>query len=298
MMDRLGQETFRWIAERLHPFDGNEAFAIYSVPPCRTPGITAWFGPVSEEWGRRREQPVPAVTWAPDEGETVILVTTYNRPESLDRTLASLAALRAQTLVVNDGSAASFREAYARVYQRHGVRTLELPDNRGLPAALNIGVSYWLANDRVEWISYFQDDVEVHPDLFRILAAYQHPERQPLLTGAFDPLHKVHSVRREDGRTVLTQRACSATHLHAHRSYWEKSMPIPTPYFGAPKRDRGRAGQAGDEDWWLTCWSPQSITKRGGSVLTVPFLVRTLPAAEVPSTWGNQNQAAAPPLAG
>ena len=298
MFDLLGQETFRWIMDRLHPCDGNEVFAIFSVAPCKPPRNTVWFEPVWGEWRRRQEQPPPAVTWAPDEGTTAILVTTYNRPGSLDRTLASLAALQAQILVVNDGSDPQFREAYADVYRRHGVRTLDLPDNRGLPAALNIGVSYWLANDRVEWISYFQDDVEVHPDLFRILAAYQHPERQPILTGAFDPLHKVDSVRRDDGRTVLTQRACSATHLHAHRRYWEESMPIPTPYFGAPKRDRGRPGQAGDEDWWLTCWSPCSITKRGGAVLTIPFLVRTLPAAEVPSTWGNSNQAAAPPLSG
>jgi hypothetical protein len=97
-----------------------------------------------------------------------------------------------------------------------------------------------------------------------------------------------------DGRTLLYQASCPGTHLHGHRRYWERLLPIPTPYFGAPKKDRGRDGQGADEDWWITCWSPHSITKQGGAVAVIPGLVRTTSASKTDSTWNNALSAPEP----
>ena len=87
-----------------------------------------------------------------DSPSTVILMTTYNRPHRLAASLRTIAMLGAPVLVVDDGSYPQHDSAYAEIYKTFDVRVLRLPDNRGLSCALNAGLSYWLADPRVESI--------------------------------------------------------------------------------------------------------------------------------------------------
>jgi len=59
---------------------------------------------------------------------------------------------------------------------------------------------------------------------------------------------------------------------------------IPNPYIAAPKKDGGKPGQGSDEDWWLLSWSPNSIIKKGGYVVSIPNLSTTDASGEL-STW-------------
>lgn len=284
LMEYLDDATLQWIVKTKQPAFGNEVFAIFTQPTGNkaTEGLIH-FKPVFDECQKRTTTPTIEKYPLVDEGLTAIVVTTYNRPQFLERTLATLAPFNLPMLVVNDGSTEKFRQDYATVYSRYPVTVVELPINRGLPTALNVALSYWLASDTVEWISYFQDDVEAHPDLFRVLARVQHPIERPLLSGRLDPLYKVYEEKEVNGVRLALQRTCSGMHLHGHHTYWKKVMPLPTPYLGAPKnRPHGS-----NIDWWTTCWSPESVTKQDNYVHIVPRYVRTF--AELgQSTWGNE----------
>lgn len=283
MMDRLDDKVLAWIIKTKYPAWGNEVFAIFSTKKnIRTHG-KHHFEPVYIEGERRKTHPTP-LQENKDEGRIAIAVTTYNRPRFLEMTLSSLAATGLRILVVNDGSSSEHKEEYARIYRRYGVSVIEMPENRGLPTAVNIALSYWLANASVEWISYFQDDVEIHPQLFALLEKVQDPLQRPLLTGRHDPLYKVYGEEEINGVKIMRQRTCSGMHLHGHRDYWEKVLPIPTPYLGAPKKRRYRGS---DTDWWVTCWAPHSVAKQGRYVSVIPGYARTFSVKNDDSTWGN-----------
>ncbi len=112
---------------------------------------------------------LPAV--APGEGLSVV-VCTRDRPEQLERCLASLdgAAGVAEVVVVDNGSQG---EATRLVVARHpGVRCLVEP-RPGLSLARNTG----LAAARQPIIAFTDDDVVVHADWApRLLAAFSAPE--------------------------------------------------------------------------------------------------------------------------
>jgi hypothetical protein len=213
------------------------------------------------------------------------LITTYNRPRSLARTLPQVVALGAQTLIVDDGSTDENARENQRHADDHGVPLLRVPRYRGLCNATNTGITYWLADRGIDWISYFQDDVDVHPELLQVLARIQHPVERPLLAGLDAPEHPTVATGAISGYPVLYKRSMPGLHLHAHRDYWESVLPIPMPYLGAPKPVGGRPGQGSDEDWWITAWSPNAIAKRGGYVVCVPGLVRTFEVRGEGSTW-------------
>ena len=290
----IGREICDLLLREAVPLFGNEVFVIYAF---NTPAP-------SEPHGREHIENLRDKILDPDtfytpslrnnsefsRPTTVILMTTFNRPDRLEHSLQSISLLKAPILVVNDGSAPEHAGAYARIADRFGIRLFNLPANRGLSAALNIGLSYWLADPGVEWICYLQDDVEVRPDLLTALARIQHPVEYPLLTGRHNPLHKTYGEREINGTKVLLQRMSPGIHLHAHRGYWEKMLPIPTAYYRAPRHRPGTAKRGADEDWWISQWSPHSIVKQGKYIAVLPGLVRTTTALATESTWGNPGE--------
>ena len=231
---------------------------------------------------------------------TAILVTHYNRPDALARSLPQIVALGAPVLVVDDGST-GINYFRARTIAANDAEFLPLPRNRGLAAALNIGLSYLLADPQIEWVSYLQDDVDVNPDLLTRLAEHQHPAKAPLLTG-----HDAAEHPGLDANGTKLKQNARATHLHAHRDYWLSVMPIPTRLLGAPcpiermpvelqehHRMHGETrGYGSMVDFWICRDAPTSIVKRGGGhVVCVPGLVRTFLWRGEDSSWGNTQRA-------
>lgn len=208
-----------------------------------------------------------------------IVVLTHN-PIHLERSLPQIAALGAAIVVVDSSTTSDCQRTNQAIADRYSIPVLCLPD-RGNPYAINAGVSYWLADATIEWISYFRDDVEVHPELLEVLAAIQDPRDRPLLTGRNAPEHQTISTQSIASYTVLHKRSTSGIHLHAHRDYWAAILPIPTPPLSAEQR---AAGRGTEEDWWITAWSPRSITKQGGYVVCIPNLVRQF--EEESEAWG------------
>lgn len=211
-----------------------------------------------------------------------ILVTTYNRPPVLARSLPQITALKAPVLVVDDGTAAwTDNESLC---DRYGALYMRLPQNRGLAAAMNIGLSYWLADRTVEWISYIQDDVDVHPRLFELLEAAIRCRPAQLYTGHDSPYHR--AAQSMNGYRL--KKSCAGVHLHARPDFWNRMLPIPTFQLGAPKRIPGRPrGIGSNADWWIVRDSPHSTQKRGELIVCVPGLVRTFLYKAEDSSWGN-----------
>lgn len=221
----------------------------------------------------------------PPPGGTAVFVMTYNRPWALERSLPQLVATGKPVLVVDDGSDAPHRDANRDLARRHGALYLVHPENRGAACALNSGLGYWLADPSVEWISCFQDDVDVRRNLFDVFAKVQDATLRPFLTGRFAPEHGLLAKETVAGIEVYLQRSCAGVHKHAHREHWRRLMPIPTWYLGAPKPGGGRRGEGSNADWWITSWSPRCVVKQGLHIVCVPGLVRHFAHEADASTW-------------
>ncbi len=276
------------VIDRFYPVFGNEVFVIYadvlligivSVDVVHTKVLLEQV----EEQFEAEQASIKPPTYA-------AVITTYNRPQSLARSLPQVLALGIPVMVVDDASTLENYQENQRITDQHQVPLIRIPDNRGLPNAMNVGLDYWLADPAIDWISYFQDDVDIHPDTIKVLEQIQDRVDRPLLAGRDALEHATFNTAEIAGYKVLYKRSMPGQHLHAHRDYWRGVMPIPTPYLGAPKPDKGKPGQGADEDWWITCWSPQSITKRGGYVVCVPGLVRSFRTTADESTWGNLSE--------
>ncbi|MBX7185731.1 MAG: glycosyltransferase [Vicinamibacteria bacterium] len=234
-----------------------------------------------EERGFTPHRPGPGR--APAGSKVAICVTTYERPTALSRSLPGIVRLGAPVLVIDDGSRPEAALLNRKICEREGVLHLLLPENRGLPAAMNMALDFWLADPLVEWISYLQDDVDVRPELLEVMGSLQDAEKAPLLTGFDAADHPTVSTSDSGGRTIKMKRTSPAVHLHGHRSYWASVMPIPSPYLGAPKQRIG----ASLEDWWITCHAPLSVEKRGLLLPCAPGLVTTFLSHRDDSTWDN-----------
>jgi hypothetical protein len=217
-----------------------------------------------------------------------IVINTYNRPHALERSLPQIAALNAPMLIVDDGSTPAYAETNVKLAKKYDTRYMFVPENRGLPCSMNLGVSYWLADPKTKWISILNDDVDVQPELFEVLSQIQDAKLRPLCTGHDDGEHPVCEQFEIAGHSVRMKRFCRGPHIHAHREYWSKIMPIPTPYLGAPKADRGIKGQGSDSDWWISACAPDSVVKRGMYVACVPDLVKVFLKKATESTWGGE----------
>ncbi len=221
-----------------------------------------------------------------------IIVTTFNRPEALLRSLPQICALGAPVLVVDDGSPAKWTDELVRCAIAD---YLYVPHNRGLAAALNIGLSYWLADKSVDWISYFQDDVDVYPGALNILSRLH--GKAPLLTGHDAGEHNAISAETIDGIPVKRKLYIRATHMHASAEFWRSVCPIPTFELGAPKHKGTGRGVGSNVDWWIVRDAPRSTKNIGKDILCVPGLVRSFLWKGEDSCWGNTARAGAePPL--
>jgi hypothetical protein len=210
------------------------------------------------------------------------LVTTYNRAEALTRSLPQIAALGAPVLVVDDGCDRA--KWMPELVDAAIADYLLVPRNRGLACALNIGLSYWLADSSVEWISCFQDDVDVHPQLMEEMEKASSYYRGPVYTGHDSADHPA----IEEIAGVKFKRSCAGVHIHAHRHFWDSVMPIPTFRLGAPMRVPGRdRGIGSNVDWWIVRDAPNSVQRRKGRVVCLPGLVRTFYHRAEDSSWGN-----------
>lgn len=219
------------------------------------------------------------------------LVTTYNRPSALARSLPQIAALGWPVLIVNDGGC-----DVTAIARQHGADVLTLPHNRGLAAAMNIGLSYLLADKSIEWVNYLQDDVDLAPHCRAGLdAAMSMGQGYPLITGHDAAEHAGVIANPQHGNWKLKHN-CRATHMLATRDYWLSVMPIPTNKLHAPCREPGfPRGTGSNVDWWIASQAPQSIGMRGGHVLCVPGLVRTFLWKAEDSCWSNEQRAGADP---
>lgn len=221
-----------------------------------------------------------------------LLITTYNRPEALARSLPQIAALGAPVLVVDDGSQC---EPVVWIGPNRP-EVLQIPKNRGLAAALNIGLSYWLADKSIDWISYFQDDVDVHPATLGYMEALH--SKSEILTGHDAGEHASFAERSENGIPVKYKWSARATHIHASAGFWREMLPIPTRELGAPKRTgEGVRGLGSNVDWWIVRDSPRSCQKTQRPVICVPGLVRSFLWKGKDSCWNNTQKAGEdPPL--
>jgi glycosyltransferase involved in cell wall biosynthesis len=201
-----------------------------------------------------------------------IVVTTYNNPGNLARSLPQIIALGAPVLVMDDGSDIESAAANQKIADQYQVNLWRSPTHRGQPTAITTGVSYWLADPSIAWISYFRDDVNVRSDALTILEQIQ-DSKHPILTGRDAPEHPVLQTETIAEHEVLLKRSSPGIHFHAHRDYWAAVLPIPTPLIDLP-------GRGTDEDWWITAWSPQSVVKQGGNLICVPGLVSTFADTE------------------
>ena len=245
------------------------------------------------EMGRRLDALLPVgagndlpalnvLTW----DDRAVLVTTFERPAALERSLPQICNLGAPVLVVDDGSRASVAQRNQAAARKHGAEYLRLPTNRGVSAALNAGLAYLLADPRLQWISYLQDDVDVRRDALTELQKVEDATLRPLLTGYDADEHLAVEETEICGVRVVLKRETAGIHLHAHRDYWRAVLPIPTQYLGSPKR----RWEASLEDSWITVGAPAAAARRGIPVVCVPGLVRTFLWHSGDSTWENPNE--------
>lgn len=226
-----------------------------------------------------------------------VIVTTHNRVDALQRSLPQIVALGAPVLVVDDGSEIDQGLCDAQKLSMFDCRAeyFRLPGNRGLAAALNIGLSYWLADKSIKWISYFQDDVDVHPATLEIMATLQsHGE---IMTGHDAVAHKSHGSATLNGIPILYKWSSAGVHIHASADFWKGIMPIPTFALGAPMRKGPGRGVGSNVDWWIVRDCVRSSKALGKQIICVPHLVRTFFWEAKDSSWNNsQPTGEEPPL--
>ncbi|MGE4012003.1 MAG: glycosyltransferase family 2 protein, partial [Alphaproteobacteria bacterium] len=265
------------------PVFANEVFAVYSPRGKRlAPDDERHLKPVNNYVNRL---PTDRDRYS----DSAAVVTTFNRPWALRRTLRSLSREFRHVLVVDDGSQPlnAFRNKW--IARKARATYLRVPYNLGNANGITVGVSHWLAHPEVAWISAFNDDVDVVPGtgdvLARVARASPFAMEATLISGFFNPYHPPLGETELAGRRVLFARSTSGHHLHAHRNYWAGVLPIPTQYFRAPKPVGGLyPGQGCDTDWWIGSWAPRSCVKQGGEIIVVPGLIENFGAGA--STWG------------
>lgn len=281
MLGEIEPSLIQEVLQRFQPVFGNEVFVVYAkAPQADTP-------PLDPNDIKALLEQIEAAATAPHplpfQEKIAAVITTYNRPWCLERSLPQVLALGVPVVVVDDASSPGNYQANQRITSRYQVPLLRLPSHREQSSAITMGVSYWLADPDIAWISYFQDNVTVRPNTLKVLRSLQDAEQRPLLVGRDDPSHATLKTETIAGQPVLLKRSMSGGHFHAHRDYWAAVLPIPTPYLNAPKPNNPHPRTGGiDEDWWITAWAPESVVKRGGYVVCVPDLVTPFEATSKP----------------
>lgn len=279
------------VLQQFHPVLSNQIFVVYAKEPIEPAIGQSNCDPNDVQHLAEQVQAIAVRQVLPV--QTAAVITTYNRPWCLEHSLSQIVKLRIPVVVV-DGSSPIHLQANQSITSRYQVPLLQLPSHRALSSAINLGVSYWLADPDTAWISCFRDNVAISPEIIQILAQVQDAKVRPLLTGLDDPEHPTERNEIVAGQTVLLKRALSGLHFHAHRDYWAGILPIPTPRL--PKPDDLPAYPDGtDENGWITAWSPHSIIKQGGYVVCIPGLVQSFDPA--PKQWATSPEAPEAPKA-
>jgi hypothetical protein len=223
------------------------------------------------------------------------LVSTFNRATALRRSLPQIVALGVSTLVIDDASDEPNGEENWNTCLENKVHYLQLPQNRGLAAVLNIGVEYFAADSSVKFINYLQDDTDCVPGLLKIMAKLA--SHGKLITGHDAGEHPSFKRDKIEGMDVIYKWNCRATHLFASVDFWRSVMPIPTRELGAPKRTGAGRGLGSNVDWWIVKDSPNSCEKTKRPILCVPGLVRSFLHKAQDSCWNNEQKSGEdPPL--
>ncbi|MBD2024947.1 glycosyltransferase [Leptolyngbya sp. FACHB-711] len=255
------------IVHKFHPVYANAVFVVYARSP-----ITEFLATDENDLKALFERMDAIDRFYDLEGNiqpAAAVVLTHNRPDALDRSLPQVLALNIPVVVVDNGSEGEKAAQNQALADRHQVQLLKLPQFRPA-AALSAGVSYWLNDPSIRWISCFQDTAEVRPETIALLQKVQDPQERPLLVGDDDPDHATVRSDSVNGIPVKLKLSSSGVHFHAHRDYWASLLPIPV---STPPGDEEETLTATDENGWITTWSPRSIVKRGGYVVCVPGLV-------------------------
>lgn len=233
-----------------------------------------------------------------------VIVTTFNRPACLARSLPQIVAaareVDAPVLVVDDGGKIAARDnndiSISRIIGDLGVTFLRLPENRGLAGALNVGLSYWLADPSIEAIHYFQDDVEVDPLCIAACNVLLNATKGHCVVTGHDA--REHRERHDlpcypdncFGIYMRGRDSCRATHMAATVAAWKRVLPIPSRALHLPSkeiRDAHRPesrGTGSGVDWWIVRDSPNRLP-----VLCIPGLVRSFAHKRADSTWDNES---------
>jgi Domain of unknown function (DUF4214)/Glycosyl transferase family 2 len=284
--DRVGAAVGEMLKAEFDAVFANEVFVILArkglaVQPMDFPAIHA-----EALWARFEEMRKSAAIAVPPvalPAKCAALMSAYNRPWALARSLPQVMRLGCPVLVVEDGSDQTHEAAYRKIRDEHpSVHWLAMPENRGVTCVVNVGVSYWLSDADMEWISYFDEDVDVHPDLLRRLALVQDREKRPLLTGRRSPEHPAVGKDEINGVQVVYLHSTTGHHLHAHRDYCSRMLPMPppTPAFTGSKK-------TGYGDWWAASWAPESVISTGRKIVCLPGLVSAFATKPEDSSWGN-----------
>lgn len=221
------------------------------------------------------------------------VITTFNRPRFLERTLPSVVALGSRVLVVDDGSEFHHAQANAEICRAarpiapSDVIYLNTAENRGLAASLGIGVVWGMVDLDTTWLSTFQDDTECLPETHQVLVDLARHLKDPqnyVLTGHDAKEHPWVRHSMISGITVAEKKSCRATHMFAHRDAWSRVLPLRSKGVGFPKRTGEGRGEGSDVDWFIT-----SVLK----TRCVPGLVRTFAWKAEESCWANTQRAGA-----
>lgn len=254
--------------------------------------------------------------------KTGVFITTYGRPAFALRTLKSVLPaakeINAEVLLVEDGEIGPFTkqsdeyqnatnnifmfqtgnpENWAsgagdpKVFKtERNFKWLRNAENRGLACAMNLGLSFFLADPSIEVIHMVQDDCDIDPLAFAACNFVLENRPDYLVTGhdAREHHQKPHSqvVDAPYGVGLIkarTRPSCRATHMAMTRKSWESLMPIPSRGLGLPKPGKnGERGMGSNADWWCV-----RDSKNAKPVLAVPGLVRTFAWKGEESCWGN-----------
>jgi len=114
---------------------------------------------------------VPPRTGNNDGPSVAAVIVTHDAPAGLDQRIAVVLEQVQRVYVVDNGSSVAYQEAMRHLASKPDVQVLELPENRGLAAALNIGVA--LAHrDGFGWVLLLDHDSTPGPQMVaRMLSA-------------------------------------------------------------------------------------------------------------------------------
>lgn len=221
-----------------------------------------------------KKKNISTMNFKTENNKRATLITTYNRPQFLMRTLTLLNEFDLDDIVVvDDCSSEIFQEQYNEIFEKfyNKITVIRNPKNRGLAYSLNVGFSYLLSDLSVKWISYFQDDITyIDKNLYNIYSKYENNTINPIITGYYGKEHPIIRTKKEDGIEIYFLKTTPGVHIHMHRRYINTFLPIPTHFLGAPKNKKHS-----HTDWWMSNWSLYSPLRQGTEILCIPNLVQT-----------------------